>query len=340
MGTAATSTSTTSIPEELKPYFTDSLERSRSAASTPYTPYQGPRVADTNADIRASHQGVRDIAANGMPATTAAVNTVNNAAAGIGAFSEADPYKFSAYNYSDSGTFDANAAKQYMSPYVQNVLDLQKQQQERDYQIQNATRNSNAVQAGAFGGSRQAVQQGLAENDLLNRQNLTEATGLSNAYTDAQKMYEQDRAARMKTDENKAAEVSRVQAGQAGENLSRDTLGLKGIELTGNMANQGSQLEARARAGDIEAQKLLEASGTYDRNIEQQGLDVGYQNFVDQRDWNQNQANNYSNIVAGLPVGNVGKTTETSTPAKGSWLQQLAGAGIAALGAYNSLTGP
>jgi len=103
------------------------------------------------------------------------------------------------------------------------------------------------------------------------------------------------------------------------------------------MANQGSQLEARARAGDIEAQKLLEASGTYDRNIEQQGLDAGYQQFVEQRDWNQNQSNNYSNIVAGLPVGNVGQTNTTSTPAKGSWLQQAVGAGIAAIGAYNSL---
>ena len=153
-------------------------------------------------------------------------------------------------------------------------------------------------------------------------------------------MYEQDRAARMKTDENKAAEVSRVQAGQAGENLSRDTLGLKGIELTGNMANQGSILEARARAGDVEAMKLLEASGTYDRGIEQQGLDAGFQQFADQRDYQANKANTYSNAVAGLPVGNVGQTTETSTPAKGSWLQQLAGAGIAALGAYNSLTGP
>tara|TARA_R110000868_G_scaffold76849_1_gene220629 strand:- start:406 stop:1212 length:807 start_codon:yes stop_codon:yes gene_type:complete len=268
------------------------------------------------------------------------MNTVKNAAAGIGAFSEADPYKFSAFNYSNAGTFDAKAAKQYMSPYVQNVLDLQKQAENRDYQIQNATRNSNAVQAGAFGGSRQAVQQGLAENDLLNRQNLTQATGLQNAYTDAQKMFEIDRQARMTTDQNRAAELSRVQAGQAGENLNRGYLGLKGIELTGNMANQRSLLEARARAGDIEALKLLEASGTYDRGIEQQGLDAGFQQFADQRDYQANKANTYSNAIAGLPVGNLGQTTNVSTPASGSWLQQAIGTGIAALGAYNSLTGP
>ena len=339
MATPATSSTTTSIPDELKPYFTDSLERQRAASSTPYTAYQGPRVADSNADINSAYQSIRNISSQGMPGTQQAMDMTRGAASGIGAFANANPYQYSQFGYSGPGQFDSAAAQQYMSPYVQNVLNLQKEQANRDFQIQNAGRSAQAVQAGAFGGSRQAVQQGMAENDLLNRQNMTQATGLQNAYADAQKMFETDRQARMANEQARAAELSRVQAGQAGENYNYNQLGLKGLEMQGNMANQLSTLEGRARAGDVQAAQLLEAAGKQEMGQQQAGLDIGYQNFVDQRDWNQNQANNYSNVIAGLPVQNVGQTNATSTPAKGSWLQQALGGGLAAIGAYNSLFG-
>lgn len=339
MATPATSSTTTSIPDELKPYFTDSLERQRAASSTPYTTYQGPRVAGSNADINSAYQSIRNISSQGMPGTQQAMDMTRGAASGIGAFANADPYQYSQFEYSGPGQFDSAAAQQYMSPYVQNVLNLQKEQANRDFQIQNAGRSAQAVQAGAFGGSRQAVQQGMAENDLLNRQNMTQATGLQNAYADAQKMFETDRQARMANEQARAAELSRVQAGQAGENYNRDTLGLKGLEMQGTMANQLSTLEGRARAGDVQAAQLLEAAGKSQQTQQQAGLDIGYQNFIDQRDWNQNQANNYSNVIAGLPVQNVGQTNATSTPAKGSWLQQALGGGLAAIGAYNSIFG-
>lgn len=339
MATAATETSTTSIPTEYKPYFEDMLARQQAASLTPYTTYQGQRLAENNADINASHQMVRDFAAHGQPGTQQAMTMTGNAAAGIGAFANADPYQFSQFEYSGPGQFDANAAKQYMSPYVQNVLDLQKQQANRDYQIQNASRSAQAVQAGAFGGSRQAVQQGMAEDDLLNRQNMTQATGLQNAYSDAQKMFEADRQARMATEQSRAAELARVQSGQSNENYNYNQMGLRGLELQGTMANQLSTLEQRARAGDVQAAQLLEASGKQEQAMQQAGLDVGYQDFLNQRDWNQNKLNQYTNVVQGLPVGNVGQTNTTSTPAQGSFLQQAIGTGIAAIGAYNSIFG-
>lgn len=339
MVTAATETSTTSIPDEYKPYFEDMLARQQAASLTPYTTYQSQRLAENNADINASHQMVRDFAAQGQPGTEQAMAMTGNAAAGIGAFANADPYQFSQFNFSGPGQFDATAAKQYMSPYVQNVLDLQKQQANRDYQIQNASRSAQAIQAGAFGGSRQAVQQGMAEDDLLNRQNMTQATGLQNAYSDAQKMFEADRQARMATEQARAAELSRVQSGQSTENYNYNQMGLRGLELQGTMANQLSTLEQRARAGDVQAAQLLEASGKQEQAMQQAGLDIGYQDFANQRDWNKNQLNNYTNVVQGLPVGNVGQTNSTSTPAQGSFLQQAIGTGIAAIGAYNSIFG-
>jgi hypothetical protein len=340
MGTPATSNSTTSIPDEYKKYFSDMLNRAQTESLTPYTPYGGQRLAGSNADIMGSHEMVRDMATQGMPGTAEAMDMTRNASSGIGAFANADPYQYSQFGYSGPGEFDAASANKYMNPFVQNVLGQQNEQAARDYQIQNAGRNAKAVQAGAFGGSRQAVQQGMAENDLLNRQNMTQATGLRDAYSDAQKMFETDRQARMTNERDRAAELTRVQAGQAGENYNRDTLGLKGLEMQGTMANQLSTLEQRARAGDIEAARMLEAAGKQEQAQTQAGLDIDYNNFTNQRDYNQNQVNNFSNILQGLPLAGAGQVSGTSTPAQGSLLQQGVGLGLTALGAYNSIFGP
>lgn len=339
MATAAKSSSTTSIPTEYQPYFTDMLGRAQTESLTPYTTYGGPRLATNNADVMGSHEMVRNMATQGMPGTQEAMDMTRNAAAGIGAFANANPYQYSQFGYSGPGTFDAASANQYMNPFVQNVLGQQNEQAARDYQTQNATRTASAVQAGAFGGSRQAVQQGMAENDLLNRQNLTQATGLRDAYSDAQKMFETDRQARMTNERDRAAELSRVQAGQSSENLSRDRLGLEGLKFQNESASQLSTLEQRARAGDVEAAKLLEAAGKQEMGMEQAGYDLGYQDFIDQRDYNQNQINDYSNILQGLPLAGAGTVTGSSTPAQGSLLQQGLGLGIAAIGGYNSLFG-
>lgn len=328
---------TNAIPAEYQQYFTDMLGRAQTESLTPYTTYGGPRLAGNNADIMGSHEMVRNMAGQGMPGTNEAMGMTRDAAAGIGAFANANPYQYSQFDYSGPGTFDSASANQYMNPFVQNVLSQQNEQAARDYQIQNATRANQAVQAGAFGGSRQAVQQGMAENDLLNRQNLTQATGLRDAYSDAQSMFEKDRQARMTTEQNRAAELSRVQAGQAGENYNYNRLGLEGLQMKSDFGNQLSTLEQRAREGDIEAAKLLEAAGKQEQNMEQQGYDIAQQDFNNQRDYNQNKINTYSNILQGLPLAPAG--TSTSTPAQGSLLQQGVGLGLAALGGYNSIFG-
>lgn len=335
----AKSTTTNAMPSEYKPYFSDMLQRAQTASLTPYTPYGGQRLADTNADILGSHEMVRNIATQGQPGTEQAMDMTRSAASGINQFTQASPYQYSQFGYSGPGEFDSSAAQKYMSPYVQNVLDLQKEQANRDFQIQNAGRSAQAVQAGAFGGSRQAVQQGMAENDLLNRQNMTQATGLQNAYSDAQRMFEADRQARMANEQARAAELSRVQSGQAGENYNYNQMGLRGLELQGNLANQLGSLQDRARAGDVQAAQLLEAAGKQEQGQKQAGLDIGYQNFTNQRDWNQNQVNNFSNILQGLPLAGVGQQSGTATAAQASPLTQTLGTGIAAIGAYKSLFG-
>ena len=55
----------------------------------------------------------------------------------------------------------------YMDPYTQNVIDLGQQDIERQRQMASNTLGAQAEAAGAFGGSRQAVQEGVLAGEAL-----------------------------------------------------------------------------------------------------------------------------------------------------------------------------
>lgn len=135
----------------------------------------------------------------------------------------ADPYadfreaQFTGYEFDPTETMTTENVSQYMDPYVRSVLDVQKEQALKDYNIAQAGRNAQAVQAGAFGGSRQQVAESMAESDLLSRMKDIEATGMQTAYSDAARRFEADRAASFATEQARAGELARVQAGLAGE---------------------------------------------------------------------------------------------------------------------------
>ncbi len=118
-------------------------------------------------------------------------------------------------------------AAAYMDPYAQNVIDQEKTQSNRDYQQQLNQLNAQSVQAGAFGGSRQAIQQSeAARNQLFNLANI-ENTGLSTAYTQG--------AAQFNT-----AQGQGLQAGQANLDASQQTtLANQAAQIQAMMANQG-----------------------------------------------------------------------------------------------------
>jgi len=80
---------------------------------------------------------------------------------------------------------EATAA--YMSPYMQNVVDYQKSQALRDYMIGQPMRRAQAVGAGAFGGSRQAIAEAEAERNLMSQLQGIQATGTQKAFEDAQR---------------------------------------------------------------------------------------------------------------------------------------------------------
>lgn len=98
----------------------------------------------------------------------------------------------------DWGKFtDPGVAEEYMSPYMRNVMDVQKAQAERDFADAKGTRNVAAIRAGSFGGNRQAVADSIADRDNQNIMARIEAEGNQAAYENAQGQYERDRGASM-----------------------------------------------------------------------------------------------------------------------------------------------
>lgn len=80
---------------------------------------------------------------------------------------------------------DQAAINAYMSPYMQNVIENQKAAANRDFDVQRTQRQANAARTGAFGGSRQAIQEAEAERALNTQLQAIDATGLQSAYDKA-----------------------------------------------------------------------------------------------------------------------------------------------------------
>jgi len=327
------------MPEIYKPYFANMMQKAEAQSNTPYQTYGGQRIADTSPEVLAAREMGRQIATGGQQGITDAMGMTRNAAAGVDQFSKANPYQFSQYGYENPEMFTGDAASRYMSPYMQNVVDIEKRKANEEFQRANQKRASDAIFSGAFGGSRSGVQQAMAENDYLTRTGDIQSKGLQSAFESAANQFERDRAAKYQTDAARAAELSRIQAGQSGENLSRDRLGMEGLTFQSNQAQQLADLQERATAGDTKAAALLENIGRQTEEEQQRYLDMGYQDFLNQRDYPKQQLADYSSILRGLPIAPIGtvNTTGTSKAATPSGIQQLLGAGASALGLYKGL---
>jgi hypothetical protein len=107
--------------------------------------------------------------------------------AGIGAQGvEAAQQGFGAgAQYAQQATSPA-AQQAYMSPYMQNVVDVQSQEARRQAQIAQQGQKSQATGQGAFGGSRSAIVQSEADRNLATQLGAIQAQGSQNAFQQAQ----------------------------------------------------------------------------------------------------------------------------------------------------------
>jgi len=217
-----------------------------------------------------------------------------------------------------AGQFDIEAARQYMSPYQQGVVDIQQRQAIEAARQAQLGGNLSAVRQGTYGGARQALLQSQREAGLRQQLGDIQTTGLQAAYDRAAQQFQADRAARM-------------QAEQA--NLTGQLQGAAGL---GQLAQTFGGLGTQQLAGELDILKTQGAFGDLQRSVAQQQLDAQRQALQDQAQYGMTQVGQLSNLLRGVPLSDTTQTTTTPSP---SFASQLTGLGLTGIGLYNLLGG-
>jgi hypothetical protein len=348
----------TNIPEYARPYFERLMDRGESlfGKDVAYEEYGQPRIATEGmGDIESAFGTIRNVAGSGIAGLPQAMDvTGQNIQAGQQiAGQAAQPFQFgqaqgvSAFQFDPTQRFTGATAQEYMSPYMQAVVARQQQDAIQQFQEQGAGRAAQAVRAGAFGGSRQGVQEGIAERGLLDRLSGIQATGTQQAFEQGATQFGADRAAEAARQQAQAGELARtqglgvqetarVQAAQAAEQRAALQQQLAALGFSSEQAQQMVGFGEAGRAADIQGAQLLENIGRSQRGFEQEQLDLNYQDFIRQQAFDEQQLQGLASLLRGIPM-QPGVTQTAYAPYNP--LQQLLGGGLGAVGLYRGLTG-
>jgi hypothetical protein len=290
-----TSTSQTTIPEYAKPYAERMLGKSEALTGSPYQTFGGERMAASTPEQQAARQNVAGMQQPGQ----FAAGTGLAGAGGLSALGAGQQYMAMAT--------DPGAQQAFMSPYMQNVVDLQKQEAIRDAQKGMLAQNLGAARQGTYGGARQLLAGTERERNL--QQNLAniQATGAQKAYEDA---------------------IRGMQFGT--------TAGLQGAQAATQAGATLGQLGTAQQAAGIDLAKAQEAFGGMTQAEQQKALDLQYQDFITQQQYPYKQLGFMSDILRGSAnLAGTGGKTIYEAPASGT--AQLLGTGLGAASIYNLL---
>lgn len=158
----------------------------------------------------------------------------------------------------------------YMSPYMQNVIDQQKNQAISDYARSIPGMGANAAKAGALGGTRNALVQSEAQRNLGNQLSNIQATGSQAAFQNAQQQFNAQQQANLQAQQ--ANQQAGLATGQQNLNalLSTQQLGSQ-QGLQSQLANQSAALQNQ-QMGLNQLQNLNQYGLSNAQNQAQYGL--------------------------------------------------------------------
>ena len=206
-------------------------------------------------------------------------------------------------NYQQMAT-NPYAVSSYMSPYQQNVTDVEKAAAIRDYQKGVPELQAQAARQGAFGGSRSAIQMAEAQRALGSRLGEIQARGTQSAYDKA------------------------IQNMQYGQNL-----GLQGLSQATQAGTALGQLAGAEQQADISRIGLQQQLGSAQQQYQQNIINQAIQDYATQQQYPIMQLGVMSNLLRGLPMQ---ASSTQMYQAQPSGAQQALGLGLGALGAYKA----
>jgi hypothetical protein len=143
-----------------------------------------------------------------------------------------------------TGAFtDQGNIQSYMSPYMQNVVDVQAQQAKRQAAIAQQALGAQAARSGAFGGSGAALQRAQANAELQRNLQNIQATGLQSAYQQAMQQYSTDAARQLQAAGMNQQAGMQVGSQNLAAQLATQQLGTQtGLQVA--LANMNAQQQA------------------------------------------------------------------------------------------------
>ena len=237
-------TSTAGLADWAAPYITNYLGQAQALGNAPYQTYQGPLTAGESGLQTQAFQGIGGL-------------TVPNQG----------QYTSVGGSFTDKGV-----AGNYMNPYLQQALDPQMKELQRQADIQRVADAGRLTGAGAFGGSRQAIMESEGRRNLLDKQSNILGQGYASAYDKAMAQFNAD-------------QQRKVQEAQFGADF-----GLKGLA-----AEQGI-LKDQLGAGAVQ------------RGITSEGIAADLGEFNAQREFPYKQVQFQRDMITGLPTGSVTNT--------------------------------
>ena len=347
-----TTVSNTNIPAYAQPYVEQMLGSAQqqifnyttdpntgemtSTGIKPYTPY-----SSDPSKYFAGFQPLQEGAFKqiGQLGTAPQLDTASGIAGIAGSRTLGSQYDPSQFTAQQAGTQDYTGQNvgQYMNPYMQNVVDIQQREAQRQADISGTQRGAQAARSGAFGGSRAAIMDAEAARNLATQKGDIQAQGQNAAFQNAQQQFNTQQQRDLQA--QLANQGAGLQAQQLGEQSRQygAGFGLQGLQTGLQAAGQLGQLGQTMDGQQVGNIGMQQQAGAQQQAMEQAKINQQIQDYGTAQQYPMMQLGNMSNLLRGLPMQ---ATTAQSYQAAPSTLSQIAGlgtTGIAGLGLYNTM---
>ena len=276
------------IAEEVAPFIKDILSKGQALykqrTAEGFVPFEGQTLADVTAQQKAAQEGIVGLVGTQKP-------VFDEAGALVRAGTE---------------RATAEALQPFMNPYQQAVTDIAKREaQERFEQETLPTLRKQAIDAGAFRGSRAAMRESQAQDAQARLLADIQAKGDLAAFQNAQQQFAAQKAREAQTAE-----------------------GLSGLA----QAQFGQQLKEFGQ---------LEAVGREEQQRQQQLLDESYKRFLQERAFPEQQLGAYQAIVQGAsPLLGSSQVTTAPQTFQPSPIAQALGTATGVANIYGAFSNP
>tara|TARA_B100001093_G_C26857715_1_gene1028269 strand:- start:6187 stop:7392 length:1206 start_codon:yes stop_codon:yes gene_type:complete len=254
--------------------------------------------------------------------------------------------------------FDPTSFRQFMNPYLEDVVQQQYEDIAEQGDIAKNKASAQAIGAGAFGGSRGAIEQAAINQNVLDQQARTGSQLRSAGFQQAQNLAQQAASRQAQQRLAQAGQFGQ-QAGQAGalgfqgaQGFGQTASGLGNLaQLTGQLGQTtgalgqsvgqlGMQTAGLGQLGQqmgVQDVNTLLGIGGLQQGQNQRQLDITRANQLAQQALPFQRIGFMSDIFRGVPA--LQQTYSTTTTPPPSRTSQMLGLGIAGLGAAGSAGG-